>query len=210
MSNSEFVKGACAHCAGHLEFPATAIGQSVPCPHCGQPTVLAVTTPANQGGKTNVSSKVWLVAGLSVCLVAAVLGGVFYWAHKAAPGGTAEAKPVSPIQSNTPAAAVVAPAPLPKPKPEAETNDFAIMPFKLENTPGSSLVYITGTVRNLSDQQRFGVKLTFSLFDANDNPVGSATDYQSVLAPHADWRFKALVMESKTASARFSSIAEDK
>ena len=151
-----------------------------------------------------------LAAGLAVCLVATGLGGAFYWTHKATPGGTPEAKTVSPGQSNTPAVVAVAPAPPPEPKPKAETNDFAIMPFKLENTPGSSLVYVTGTVRNLSDQQRFGVKLTFSLYDANDNPFGSATDYESVLAPHADWRFKALVMESKTVSARFSSIAEDK
>jgi len=36
---------------------------------------------------------------------------------------------------------------------------------KLEKTSGSSLVYVTGTIRNDSERQRFGVKVEFSLFD---------------------------------------------
>jgi len=95
-------------------------------------------------------------------------------------------------------------------KPVVETNDFAVMPYQLEKLPGSSLIYVTGIVRNLSAQQRFGVKLAFTLFDTNDMPVGSASDYQGVVDAHGDWHFKAMVMVSKTASARFNSIAEEK
>jgi hypothetical protein len=46
--------------------------------------------------------------------------------------------------------------------------------------------------------------------DTNDQAIGSATDYQSVLEPRGEWRFKALVMESKAMSARLDSIGEDK
>lgn len=210
MSNSEFVKGTCRNCGGHLEFPAPAIGQTIACPHCGQPTVLAATIPANRAGTSNVSGRLWLVVGLVVSLVAAGLAGAFYWKWGGNRDGTAETKVASPAQSNAPTVAATAPPVAPEPQPEETTNDFAIMPFKLEKTPGSSLVYVIGSVRNLSDSHRFGVKIEFSLFDTNDNPVGSATDYQSVLDPHGEWHFRALVMASKTVSARFNSIAEEK
>ena len=36
----EYLKTACQHCGGHLEFPADAAGAKVPCPHCHAETVL--------------------------------------------------------------------------------------------------------------------------------------------------------------------------
>lgn len=92
----------------------------------------------------------------------------------------------------------------------ATTNEFAILPFDLEKTPGSSLVYVTGVVQNASARQRFGVKVTFGLGDTNDRALGTTTDYQAVMEPHGEWHFRAMVMESQTASARFTGIAEDK
>jgi len=197
MSNSDFVKGACRHCGGHLEFPTEAAGQSVPCPHCGQPTELtAAVLPTETKGSRGVLGTI-IVA---VCVVAGA-GGYFYM-QKARPGGGTTALPAPVAQSNT------TPVVAPTPTANLTTNDYAILPFKLEKTPGSSLVYVTGTIRNLSDRQRFGVKVAFSLFDTNEAPVGTATDYQSVLEPHGEWQFKAMVIESKAVAARFGSIGE--
>jgi hypothetical protein len=39
-TQSEFVKGACQHCAKHLEFDAQMTGQTIECPHCKQKTKL--------------------------------------------------------------------------------------------------------------------------------------------------------------------------
>jgi hypothetical protein len=138
-------------------------------------------------------------------LVLAVAGALLWWRS---PARNAVFPPASlpATPSNSPAVSAVSP----QPRASAETNDFAIMPYKLEPIPGSSLVYVTGAVSNLSDRQRFGVKLVFSLFDTNGEPAGTATDYQSLMEPRSQWRFKAMVMASKTASARFSSIAEEK
>lgn len=36
-----FVKGACEHCGGHLEFSVAMIGKTIACPHCKQQTRLA-------------------------------------------------------------------------------------------------------------------------------------------------------------------------
>jgi hypothetical protein len=52
------------------------------------------------------------------------------------------------------------------------------------------------------------VKIELRLLDSNDLIIGRTTDYQAVLEPNGDWGFKALVMESKAAGARFGSIRE--
>jgi hypothetical protein len=139
---------------------------------------------------------------------------VFLWRQTANRGGVSATTLSAVAQSNAPVVSTIgsttAPVVSPQPQAVALTNEFAILPYKLEKTPGSSLVYVTGIVRNLSDRQRFGIKLEFGLTDTNDTAVGSATDYQPVLEPHAEWHFRAMVMASKAASAQFKSIAEDK
>jgi len=221
MSNGDFVKGVCGHCAGHLEFPATAAGQTVSCPHCGRATALAV--PA-AGNLPRASRWPGMGIGLAIGLLAGGIAGAFVLGHGTKPVENPEAKPVAATAMGPATNAVVnrapavvepkseaaAPVPAPEPTVVLQTNDFALLPFTLEKTPGSSLVYIIGTVRNLEDHQRFGVKLEFGLLDTNDQAIGSATDYQSVLEPRGEWRFKALVMESKAMSARLDSIGEDK
>jgi hypothetical protein len=194
MSNTQFVKGACTHCAGHLEFPATAAGSSVNCPHCGQPTeLMAPAAPAASGNK-----RVFIMA-----IVAMVVSGILF------AGFTFFKKPAGGIA--LPATlADAAPKPIPASEPDAvSTNDFAVATFALDKKPGSSLVYVTGKLRNLANRQRFGVKLEFTLFDRNDLPIGTAKDYIQLLEPHGVWQFQAMVLESKVASARFGSLHED-
>ncbi|MBW8865255.1 MAG: hypothetical protein JF609_10115 [Verrucomicrobia bacterium] len=89
------------------------------------------------------------------------------------------------------------------------TNSFAVSAIKLEKTPGSSLVYVTGLVRNLSDKQRYGVKVELGLADTNDRPLGKASDYHQILGAKSDWHFKALVLDSKTTSAHLNGVVED-
>jgi hypothetical protein len=125
-------------------------------------------------------------------------------------GATAKAKTALAAETNVASQPVTPPAGAARPVDELRTNDFAIVSIQLENTPGSSLVYVTGKIRNLTSRQRFGVKIEFGLFDTNGATVGKATDYQPVLEPNGDWRFKAMVMESKAASARLNFVVEDK
>lgn len=201
MSNRNFVKGVCRHCSGHLEFPADAAGETINCPHCGQPTELEATLPP---GKTVDLRRRRLPIIVAICVAAVLPSLILVLNKKPAPPGI-KPSPMAPTYSsatNTPAK--------PKSHYQAVTDEFAILPFKLEKTPGSSLVYITGIVRNLSNRQRFGVKVEFSLLDQNQKDAGTATDYQSEIDPHGDWRFKALVMESRAVSAKFNSITEDK
>jgi hypothetical protein len=222
MPNRNLIKGECRLCAGHLEFPASAAGQIVPCPHCGQNTELTELSDPVPRKPAAGRRRTGLGLGVAVLLLAVGGAGAFLFGHKTAPTGLAESPPATASPATNfpvnpvPVVAVAAPKPAPPaaavaaPEPVVQTNDFALLPFTLEKTPGSSLVYVVGHVRNLTDRQRFGVKLEFGLFDLNDHPIGSATDYQSVMEPHSEWRFKALVMESLTATARLDSITEDK
>jgi uncharacterized OB-fold protein len=207
MSTNNFVKSACRQCGGHLEFPAAAAGETIACPHCGQPTELAAPVLANRVSDSR-RKKLALVAVVLVLLIG--LAAVLNLRRKFDRGVISEKNSAPVALAKTSAIPVVSSVLPAKLTAEQRTNDFAISAVKLEKTPGSSLVYVTGKIRNLSRRQRFGVKVEFGLFDTNDTAVGKATDYQPILEPDGDWHFKALVMESKTASARVNAIAEDR
>jgi len=198
MSTNNFVKGECRHCAGHFEFPAEAASETITCPHCGQPTELVLSVPTN---KTSGSRRLIFGLGLAMFIIATGLVVLYL---RQSPGSAAIPKATA-APTNQPSLVVVPAAPA----DEERTNDFAISAIKLEKTPGSSLVYVTGKIRNLGDNRRFGVKVELNLFDANDNLVGKAKDYQPLLEPAAEWHFKALILDGNAVSARLSSIVED-
>ncbi len=89
-------------------------------------------------------------------------------------------------------------------------NDFNVGAVKLKKTDGSSLVYAVGTIANDSDRQRFGVRITLDLLDADENKIGTASDYVSVIEPHKNWQFKALLTQPKVAIAKPAYIEEEK
>jgi hypothetical protein len=47
------------------------------------------------------------------------------------------------------------------------------------------------------------------LFDKSDAKIGTASDYQQVMEPKSEWRFRALVVDSKAASVKLAGIKED-
>ncbi len=194
MSTDNFVKGECYRCAGHLEFPAAAAGETIACPHCGQPTELVARL---QPDKSKLPRRLLVVGIIAIVLAAAVAVTLGQWSKK---------NPILPAAAKT--NSVAAPLFAAHPADEIITNEFSVSGLRLEKTTNSSLVYVTGKVRNLADRQRFGVKLECLLFDARQLAAGTATDYQRLLNPHEEWAFQALVINSKTASARLLTISE--
>ena len=77
MSNNNFLKGECRHCAGHLEFPADGAGQFIECPHCGQSTELTALVVA---GQNQMQRKLWL--GMAAAVMFAVAA---FWFLKLKP-----------------------------------------------------------------------------------------------------------------------------
>jgi len=199
MSNRNFVKGQCHHCAGHLEFPTDAAGETIPCPHCGQPTELIAPVSTN---KNNGIRRIAIGITVLILLIAIGLAALILLKEKS----TAT---ISVNQAATSAQTNLADA-SGLPNGWERTNDFAISTIKLEKTSGSSLVYASGTVRNLGSQRRFGVKISVQLYDAENQPAGQSQDYQPLMEPNTEWHFKALVLGAKVVSGRVNSISEDK
>lgn len=106
-----FLKCNCEHCGGRIEYPADAVGASVPCPHCQRETPLKLD--GGDDGPEVVAvggSKAKMVIGAVIaCVVAvAVLAGALVWvkkksATKDSPGTTKTTKAEK--SSTTPALA---------------------------------------------------------------------------------------------------------
>lgn len=204
MNKSKYLKGACQHCAGHIEFPAENIGMVVTCPHCHNETELELLRPPDQ---PTIPLRALIWTGIAVVVLGLGLGGALFalkraqnWALRqkqpAVVAGTVPppAQPASNLAGTNAA-----------PQEELTASDITI-----EKTPGSSLVYVVGTLKNPSARRRFGLKVQLDLLDSNGRTLGTASDYQPVLEPGAEWKFKALAMDSKTASAKLHSIQEDR
>jgi hypothetical protein len=112
------------------------------------------------------------------------------------------------ITSASEAASNTAAVVVPQAEP-AEPDGLQVSGVSLQETKGTSLVYAVGTLKNSSTRQRFGVKVQLALLDAAGQKLGVATDYHAVLEPGGEWRFKALVVDSKAVSARLDSVKED-
>jgi len=210
MNRAKYLKGACQHCDGHIEFPAEQIGLVVPCPHCQQETELALLAPPDE---PTLPRRVLIWTGIAVLILVLGFGGALAalkraqrWAEgqkrarAAAPAGATE---TAQTQAN-------AQPPADESNATSSAQDgLTSSGVTLEKTPGSSLVYAVGTIKNASNRQRFGVKIELELSDASGQKVGAASDYRQVIEPGAQWQFKALVMDSKAASAKIVSIRED-
>lgn len=203
MSKTKYLKGACQHCGGHLEYQADHIGLLVPCPHCQQETELSLLEPPTPPALP-LRALVWtgiavVILGLGLAAAVVALKRAQHWAETRKHQAVAITNAPVPAEPETETAATNSTGQL----------DLATSPVTLEKTQGSSLVYAVGTVQNSSPRQRFGVKVELDLLDATGDKIGTATDYRQLLEPGAQWKFKALVLTPKTASARLASIHED-
>jgi len=199
MSRTKQIKGECQHCGGHLEFPAEGIGLTATCPHCGNETELQLATPKHE---PLVRTRTWIYLALTILIAVGGVGAVIiklkHEERILAKKNEAQAR-LSATPTNLP----------PTPAQLAAKIGFRISTIKLEKTTNSTLVYAVGTVKNEAAKKKFGVKVELDLFDIGGNQISTTSDYQPVLEPKAEWRFKAIVVDSKAVSAKLASIKED-
>jgi uncharacterized Zn finger protein (UPF0148 family) len=86
------------------------------------------------------------------------------------------------------------------------TGKFEVTEHKIEKTPGTSLMYVVGSVFNGTDKQKFSVRVTFALTDKNGKPAGEATDYITVIESGDTWNFRALILDSAAENAKLTSL----
>ena len=210
MSETKYFKCPCAHCGGHIEFPADAVGMALACPHCGQNTELTVPLACPPGLAASETSRVgkkllWFsVTGL-VLVVGLFVGLALLQKFK---DRLALRRPATPPSSAQQLARAASP---PRETNTAiSTNEFTVANLAIEKLPKGRLLYAVGTVQNDANRARFGVRLELDLFDENGRKIGTATDYTQLLEPKKEWRFKAMVVnETKPASAKLAGIREE-
>jgi len=190
--------GECQHCGGPLVFPADEIGTTSVCRHCGQPTELRLALPPGTGSSGRAKA-----VGFTVILLVILLGGLggAIWALKRAQRMSARlqaarAGSVSPMVSQSADAFAAA--------------GFRVGPVRLEKASGSATGHAVGTIANLLNRQRLGVRVELDLLDARGDQVGVATDYQPALKPNAEWQFRAMVSEKQAVAARIVAIKENR
>ncbi len=199
MSAKSFLKCSCAQCGGHIEFPAEGLGLSIDCPHCAQPTELALVLPAPTSAFDSRNRK-WIMAGAMVLMVgvAGVVGALILAQRLAKKARAADARSI----------VLAAPKATP-PAPRAENFDgFSAAPARIESTAGSTLVYAVGTIKNETEKPRYGVTVELGLFDAAGTRLGSARDYKDTIEPRGRWSFRALLVQKSVTEARVSSVRE--
>jgi len=206
-SKTKYLKGACQHCDGHLEFLAEHIGMMVPCPHCGKETELELLPPPDE---PTVPRRALVWSGIAILILVFGLGAALIALKRAQNWAQSQRLPTSVPAAVEPPRMEQKQAPTPSGTNSPAEQGFDASAVTVEKTRGSSLIYAVGTIKNTSDQQRFGVKVELELLDAGGRKLGGASDYRQVLEPGAQWQFKALVVDAKTVSAKISSIQEDK
>lgn len=67
--------------------------------------------------------------------------------------------------------------------------------------------YIEGTIQNNTDKSYTYVQVTFNIYDANGNQLGTAVDNINNLEPNATWKYKAIGLTTeKVQSYKFVEI----
>lgn len=195
----DYFKCACQRCGKRIEFPSNGVGVTVDCPHCGKPTALGVA--ADSSTATRSKKALWATLAL-IAVVVIGMSGAFLWKQKSkeipvAPAPKPAVAPVTPAASPNKLA-----APDKAAVPADTIEDFSVGKITLQKVQGSSLVYAVGTAKNAVDRQRFGVRIELNLLDEQDRNIGVVSDYVSVVEPHKDWQFKALLMPTHTKATK--------
>ena len=100
---------------------------------------------------------------------------------------------------------MVAAAPAPPPDP---WHGLKAGPVKIEKQGDGRLVYAVGRLFNKSDHERFGIKVELDIFNAQNEKVGTATDYTSSIIPNKEWKFHALITDRSAKKAVLVSVKE--
>jgi hypothetical protein len=176
----------------------------------------APSTPSVNEETATPKSKIGLLVGVALGVLICAGGGYFGYKKflsapesQTAPAAPQTARSKKAIVTNIEPAgseSSAAPAAVKKAKSPQDLKAGAVTLEKAKG--GSSLVYGVGDIRNDSDYQRFGVKVELNVFDAAGKNAGKATDYIQVIEPHGSWRFHALILDPKAASAKIASVTE--
>ncbi len=189
------LRGECQHCGGPIEFHAEFTGTTAECPHCSQPTELLLAPPPEEPSPLRTKAIAFTVIAVLI-LLGGLVGAVIALKRAERLKAVSSAQPEPRLASSA------------VPVDPFAGQGFRVSTVALAPGPGTSLIYAVGSLLNTSNQQRFGVTVELELLDADGNKVGRATDYQKIIEPNQEWKFRALVMEKRAVAAQVIGIQE--
>lgn len=207
MPEEIFLKCSCRNCAGHIEFPADQLGQTIPCPHCEWETELIDASASSRRALHKKGSFLFAVL-VSLLLAAALAYGILARRKTSAPSSPRGAPVVEVLSKPGSPELLQKIQRLKKEDQDDRWKEWRPGTATLEKT-GTRLVYAVGTILNDSDRQRFGVTVELDLFDTQGAKLGTSSDYTQVIEPKAEWKFKALVTDASAVRAEISAIKEN-
>ena len=168
---------------------------TVECPHCHRQTELQ---PLKRVSRNISKLLIFTIVGIAATVAALVFLKI------GKPAKTMDPSAFSPVSNAAPVAAEP-----PRPKSLADLKlQGSVSVEKAKG--GSRLTYATGTLKNDSNHQRYGVKVEIDLFDQAGNKLPTqANDYVQTLEPHKEWKFRALVLDTRAVTAKVAAIREE-
>lgn len=168
--------------------PAGAVRAKTPTPPVPTEEEVQEEAPKKSGG----GKKIFAIVGILLVL-ALIGGGVFFVMKKRGGGGSAT--------SGGSGGGF---------KLLGSKDELEVVKYDLQKNEGTSLVYVTGTLRNNTAEQRTSVRVDFKLFDNTGKQIGNASDYIMILEPKQEWPFKALVVEPAVAKVEVDKVTSSK
>ncbi len=204
MPATKYLKGECALCGGHIEFPVEAAGTTADCPHCGKQTELLLAQPKDQPA---IPARIVIWTLIAILVLVAGFGAALYALKRAQRWAERQKRAVAIAQTSNTSPSQPEP-PAPDPSDPIAKAEFHISEIKLEKDPGTSVVHAAGTLENVSTRTRYGVTLEFDVFNAEGKKIGTAHDYQNAMDPKSKWNFHAPIVQAKATMAKATAVTE--
>jgi hypothetical protein len=181
-----------------MQYPAQQIGTVATCPHCGRDTELELATP-ELASVVPRKTVVWLIVAVVILGFGVVASLV---AVKRAQSMAARHRRAAPVADAGVGAAGSVNGPF-------ILNDFQVRGIGLQTSPGAREVFIVGTVSNLLASERRRVELKFEVLGSTGQRLGSASDLNTSVPAHGEWRVRLPVLQPGAASVQLESIQEE-
>jgi DNA-directed RNA polymerase subunit RPC12/RpoP len=197
MSEVDYLKSPCSICGSNIEFPASLVGQSIDCPHCGKQIVLAApqkavsetSTDTKEEAEEDEDAEDRPRFGLKKVVAFIVVVLVILW-------------PLAKryVFRKTAGALVR----------QLWAENIEVTKYELVKADKGGLIHVVGSATNHGPSQYFSLKVEFELQDETGAIVGSASDQLKSLPSHGSWDVKALVLEKKAAKAKLTNLTAEK
>jgi len=196
MMKIKNLRGECQHCGGLIEFHAEHAGTIGECPHCNQNTQLMLALPPEDASPLRRKVIIFSLIG-SLIFIGGLIG--MKTALNRARQLRAENEKFSSSsisQSTTRTEDVFA------------KDGFYISQPSISKSEGSTIMHAVGSVTNVAKHQRYGVKVELEIFDLSGEKIGVTSDYKKIMESGAEWRYRALIVEKRAASAKILRVTE--